>query len=155
RYGVGWSIRRSARGWSVAGQEGGTSRPTSRGGMWSSIASSLLVVSAGRGRRRGGARPSPGGGGVWSAAVGGEQLLQLARGQRAREVIALPPLAAHLEERPRLRLGLDSLRDRAHVQGPPELDDRRHEGAVARAVAECVDERAIDLEHVDREPMEV
>ena len=76
--------------------------------------------------------------------------------QRPREQVALPAVAAEAHELAALVLVLDPLGDDAQVEREAERDDRAHERVVVGVrVADPVDERAVDLERVDREVAQV
>src|SRR5689334_20983563 len=84
-----------------------------------------------------------------------EVAVDLAVGHRSGEVEALAKLDAEGAEPVRLIGGLDSLRDHLEPQGTAELDDRlaEHVG-IADAVAGR-DERAVDLQLVDLEGVQI
>jgi hypothetical protein len=50
---------------------------------------------------------------------------------------------------------LDALGDGVELEGVAQLDDRVGQGGVLPALADPVDERLVDLEHVDREAAQV
>jgi hypothetical protein len=50
---------------------------------------------------------------------------------------------------------LDALGDGVELEGVAQLDDRVGQGGVLAALADPVDERLVDLEHVDREAAQV
>src|SRR5207245_82580 len=66
------------------------------------------------------------------------------------KVEALPEGAAQAVEQPGLPALLDTLGDHLHAEGAGQVQDGAHEGRVLRPLAEGLDERAIDLEHLDR-----
>src|SRR5919106_49789 len=85
----------------------------------------------------------------------GEQRSDRETVERAGEEEALPLLASQQLEFLRLLLELDALRDRPEVERFPDLEDRPRQGRFLRVPVHAVDERLIDLEHVDREPSQV
>ncbi len=81
--------------------------------------------------------------------------LELARRHRAGEVVALDLVAAPQAEQ-RAGLGaVDALGDHAHAEPAPEVHQRVHDRGVALVVGDAHDERAVDLEHVDVQLLEV
>src|SRR5439155_5802714 len=60
-----------------------------------------------------------------------------------------------LAQQRRLRLRLDALRHRRYTKALAQLEDGAYELGVTMRLGEPVDERAVDLEHVDREPVQV
>jgi hypothetical protein len=70
-------------------------------------------------------------------------------------VEALPELATQLEQSPCLLLMLDALGHGVELERPREVDDRARDRALVRAAAQPVHERLGDLEHVDRQLLEV
>src|SRR4051794_10644841 len=85
---------------------------------------------------------------------GGEQLLEVRRAQRLGEEVALRALAAEALERLELLDGLDALGDRAEAEAVGDVDDRRDDRGVVLLGAEPVDERAVDLDRVDRDALQ-
>ena len=76
-------------------------------------------------------------------------------GQRAREVVALGEVAAErLEVAPGV-LGLDALGDDAQAEVVGEVDRGAHDRGVGGVDGHLDHERLVDLDHVDREPLEV
>ena len=71
------------------------------------------------------------------------------------EVEALSPGAPEPHEFADLRRVLDALRDHIHPQRVGEADDRTDDRGVVGIDADTVDERAVDLQDVDREPFQV
>jgi hypothetical protein len=75
--------------------------------------------------------------------------------QRAAEVVALGEIAAErLEVAPRI-LGLDALGDDAQAEVVGELDGRAHDRGVGGVDGHLDHERLVDLDHVDRQALEV
>src|SRR5688500_14723262 len=70
---------------------------------------------------------------------------------------ALDFVAAVAAQEAQLGVGLDALGDHLEVQGMAERDDRLREGPVVGlgAAADVAHERAVDLERVDRQILEV
>ena len=80
-----------------------------------------------------------------------EQLCELGGRHGAREQEALREVAAELAQRGQLRLGLDALGHRDEAEGVRQADDVRRDRGIARIVLGALHERAVDLDHVDRE----
>ena len=76
------------------------------------------------------------------------------RGHGSGEEIALPEVAAGGAQPVGLRAGLDTLGDDADPQAVGERDDGIDDRAV-RHFVEAEHERAVDLEHVERQVLEV
>src|SRR3990172_6063643 len=154
RWGVGWLRVASTWGRRDAGHEAGTSNSTSNAAACVTSSSRPRVVS--RTRPGGAARPRA----TCPArhttdGVAPQDLLDLTARERAGEVVPLPQLAPQLAQNVHLRLALDSLCDRRHAQALAEPDDRADDLRVLLGIAEHVHERTVDLEDVDREPVEV
>ena len=73
---------------------------------------------------------------------------------RANEV-PLAEVAAEALDPSQLAIGVDALGDDLQVERPPELDHHLQEHEVGALVFEHGDERPVDLELVDREPLQV
>jgi hypothetical protein len=73
----------------------------------------------------------------------------------AREVVALGVRAAHLAQRGQLAVLLDALGHGGHAEAVAELHDGPGQGGVVGLLAEPLDEGAVDLQRVDREPPKV
>src|SRR3954447_8757885 len=71
------------------------------------------------------------------------------------EVEALRAVTAEVDEAQTLLLGLDALRAHDHVERVRHVDGGRDDRVVGGAAAEALDEHAVDLELVEREPPEV
>src|SRR3954468_2830369 len=84
------------------------------------------------------------------AAVG-EQLARGSSADWAREEVALRELAAERPQAVGLLLGLDALGNHVNAQRAPHRQDGGHDGLVLAGADDAVDERAVDLERVDRE----
>ncbi len=86
---------------------------------------------------------------------GGERAgREFSQGTRPRVEEALADGAPQREQRRRLALGFNALGNRVEAQRLPEHDDRTCElGALA--IGQPADEGAIDLQDVDREPVQV
>src|SRR5207237_8062434 len=68
---------------------------------------------------------------------------------------ALGPLTAELAKRLDLGLGLHTLGHDAQIEGPGHPHDRVDDRRVLPLRANAVDEAAVDLQHVDREALQV
>jgi hypothetical protein len=77
------------------------------------------------------------------------------RRDRGREIEALAQATAQLADAHELLLALDPFRKHVHAQGLFELDDRPHQDRNLAPTAQGGDERTVDLQDVDREPLEV
>ena len=84
-----------------------------------------------------------------------EQRLEVERVHRPGEVEALAEVAAEREQLGELVGGLDPLGDDRHLEALAEADDRAGDRGLAAVDPDPVDERAVDLEHVDREARQV
>ena len=67
---------------------------------------------------------------------------------------ALRGVTTHLPQQLQLRLVLDALRDDIDAERPGHVDDDAHELGRSRIDVELTDERAIDLQPVDREAVQ-
>src|SRR4051794_41729764 len=105
-------------------------------------AATARMVSGGRGGVQARGRP------------GGEQRLELVRAHRRGEQVALRAMAAEALEGLQLLDGLDALGDRAEAEAVGDVDDRTDDRRVVLLGAEAVDERAVDLDGVDRDALE-
>ena len=83
-----------------------------------------------------------------------ERLQRLARHRLADEV-ALCERAAERAERVPDLLRLHAFRDDRQAEVPPEVDRGADDRRVARVVAHARDERAVDLDRLHRQPLEV
>src|SRR4051812_27379219 len=88
------------------------------------------------------------------AAVG-EQLARGSSADWAREEVALSELAAERPQPVRLLLCLDALRNHVHAERATHREDRGDDRLVLVRADDAVDERAVDLEGVDREAAHV
>src|SRR6266851_8259716 len=86
---------------------------------------------------------------------GVEQRADRFRAHRAIEVEALRELAFQRDEFLCLAFGLDALGDDVDPVGLRELDQHAHDRRAAEAAVGALDERAIDLERVERELVQV
>src|SRR4029079_3884424 len=68
---------------------------------------------------------------------------------------ALGPVAPEPAELVELAAGLDPRGHHAQAEGAAQADDGRDDRGVLGVLAQPVDERPVDLQHVDREPLEV
>src|SRR5207302_1493251 len=88
-----------------------------------------------------------------------ERLARVEKIMRRREgpgeEIALGLLAAEAAQVGDLLGGLDALGDRAQMQAVAEADDGGGQSSLLGAVGHAVDEGLVDLEHVEREALEV
>src|SRR5680860_192826 len=107
-------------------------------------ASGPAALAAGRG----------GAGKTQRRSVTGQERPDLLRHTR-REEEPLRLMAAQAHERAELLFRLDALCDHREAEGTPEADNTGDDGRVFRIVAQPVDERAVDLHRVDREPFEI
>src|ERR1035437_2683526 len=80
-----------------------------------------------------------------------QELLEAFRGHGRAEEIPLEQIAAVAAEEGQLLRGLDSLRGDLQAEPVGESDHRRHQRGVVLLVLDVAEERAIDLEAVDRE----
>src|SRR2546429_1217708 len=80
-----------------------------------------------------------------------EEEIDLVRRCRPREEEALGEVAAELPQRRELPVRLDAFGDREQAEGVSEADEVRGDRGVLRVVLDALDERAIDLDQVDRE----
>src|SRR4051794_5781112 len=85
----------------------------------------------------------------------GEQLARAFRADRPREEIALRERAPERAQTGRLLLGLDALGNDADAERAPHREDGGHDRLVLRRADYAVDERAVDLQRVDREATHV
>ena len=69
--------------------------------------------------------------------------------------MALHLVAAEAAQALELALGLDALGDHAQAQAVAEIDDRAHDHLVVQVVLEVLHERLVDLEPLDRQPLDV
>src|SRR5713226_2520280 len=123
------------------------------GGLIPSPAWSSSITASARGFTPGTkARKLRSGGG---ADRGVEQRADRFRAHRAIEVEALRELAFQRDEFLRLAFGLDALGDDVDPVGLRELDQHAHDRRAAEAAVGALDERAIDLERVERELVQV
>src|SRR4051812_49818262 len=76
----------------------------------------------------------------------GEKFLELRRGHRLGESVALQEVAADLPQQIGLLHSLDALGDHPDIERPPDLDDRRDELALFMALRDRADQLTIDLE---------
>src|SRR5262245_40295612 len=90
-----------------------------------------------------------------AAARHGNRVLELVQERRLRVVVALARDAAELDEAALLVLELDALGDDLEVERAAERDDRAREVLAALDAPEALHERAVDLQDVDREPVQV
>ena len=81
--------------------------------------------------------------------------LSSSAGNRPGVQVALAAGAAEPAQDGDLLGSLDALGDDLEVEGAAELDDRPGQHGPVAALADPVDERLVDLEDVDREPLEV
>src|SRR6185369_5529268 len=77
------------------------------------------------------------------------------RGERVTEQEALRVVASERPQRLELGRRLESLGDRRQLERVCEPDDRLDDAGVLRLAAEPADERAVDLQRLDREALEV
>src|SRR4029079_9644158 len=82
-------------------------------------------------------------------------VLQRRRRQRRGETVALAQSASQRGEGVHLFGAFDALRDRLELQRVREADDGGDQAAASRFLAQPAEERALDLEYVDREAVEV
>src|SRR5439155_12630059 len=85
----------------------------------------------------------------------GEEAVDLVGRRRPGEEEALREIAAELSQRRQLPVGLDALGDREQAERVGEADEVRRDRGVLRIVLDALDERAIDLDQVDREAPEL
>src|SRR5262249_49489648 len=85
----------------------------------------------------------------------GQQARQRLRRQRPCQQVPLPAVAAELLKLPKLLVALDPLGRNAQLQALRQRDDRPDDRGVTAAGPDLADERAVDLDRVDREPIEV
>src|SRR6266508_3037885 len=83
--------------------------------------------------------------------------IRMERGGRlwASEVVALERVAAELLEAALGLLVLDALGDDLQAEGVADVDGGPDDGRVAGVLAHLLDERLVDLEDVDRQPLQV
>ena len=74
---------------------------------------------------------------------------------RPGEMEALAKIGPEPAKRASLVGRLDTLGDGLHVEGPAQADDRSQQRELLLAAIGAAHERPVDLEHVDREPVEV
>src|SRR4051794_17553568 len=142
RYGVGTSISPRVAGASPAGH-------------WAGISGTTLPVMATvifNSWIGGGARTGGSGGDLGAFA---QQPAGFACRHRAGEVVALCEAAAHFAQGGQLAELLDAFGHGRHAEALAELDDRVGERGVVGQRAEPLDERAVDLQRVDREAPQV
>src|SRR5437763_6765709 len=101
------------------------------------------------GRRNGGSGRTPG------DYPGPEEVSNVGRRQRPGVVVALGLAAAQPAQHGRLQRRFDAFGDHAHAQGVSQPDHGRDDRGVVGVVAEAGHERLVDLEDVDREPLQV
>ena len=77
------------------------------------------------------------------------------RWHRAPEVVALSVVAPELFELGELIVGLDAFGGHVHVESAGEGNHRLDDGHVVPLAPQPADKRSIDLEHVDREPVQI
>src|SRR5581483_5581878 len=101
-------------------------------------------------RLRGGDAPA-------KAVVGvrAKERLDLVRGHRHADVVALDLIAAELLQEMHLLVVLDALGDHFQAEGVRERDDHRDDVARIAGVAHAHDEAAVDLQDVDRQARQV
>src|SRR5262245_6894058 len=87
--------------------------------------------------------------------AGFEHRREVWRGLRAGEQVALGPITAEALQPHLLLDGLNAFGDRRQPERAPEADDGVDDGLVLRVLAKPGDEAAVDLEEVDREPLQV
>src|SRR3954447_9076950 len=85
----------------------------------------------------------------------GEQCGYFLGRQRRAEQVSLAMRAAELAQTIELLGELDAFRDQVETEVEAEVGDRARHDRVALALADPVDERLCDLQHVDRELLEV
>src|SRR5437016_14434853 len=71
------------------------------------------------------------------------------------EVVALPARAAGIAQLRDLVLALDALRHDVEVQAVREPNDGKGDSRIDRTVAQAGDQRAVDLQLIDRKSVEV
>src|SRR5688500_683347 len=76
-------------------------------------------------------------------------------GDGPTEQVALHRVAAQFLQERQLQFGLDTFGDDSYAETVRECNGRLDDGGVVIVETETVGERAVDLEHVDREPFEV
>ena len=76
-------------------------------------------------------------------------------GQRRIEQKALAEIATELTQQARLLGGFDALGDHGYIECVGEIDDGRHDLALPFATADRSDEGLVDLDFVDRKPVQV
>src|SRR3954469_19712271 len=84
----------------------------------------------------------------------GEERLEVLGRHRRGEQVALGAVAAEPAERVELAGGLDALGDRLEPQAARDVDDRADDRRVVLLLAQPVDERAVDLDRVDRHALQ-
>src|SRR5690349_21665176 len=127
------------------------------------ISGARIPADAARERRRSVVRTPPRGANTRAPAGNETRALSrgaepAARGLRRAEQEALADLAAELQEELALRLVLDPFGDHLHAERACEREDRAHDCAgtrIARRARELGDERAVDLERLQRELMQI
>ena len=87
--------------------------------------------------------------------VVGDPAGERVRGERAAQVVALGEVAAQRGEALERQLVLDALGDHLQPEVVAEVDRRAHDDQVALVLQHRRDERAVDLELVDRQALEV
>lgn len=80
---------------------------------------------------------------------------QLLAGDRSRQQIALVEIAAERLDQFELFRGFHALGHGGNAEVAREVDDSAHDGCVARITGESGNERAVDLDRVDREVFQV
>ena len=84
-----------------------------------------------------------------------EEALERGGFQRRREQVALAAVAAELAQAGELGLVLDALGDRAQAEAAAELDERLDQRVALVRARRRGDERAVDLQRVDRQLLQV
>src|SRR5829696_1982589 len=92
---------------------------------------------------------------TWLRALGDPLGLDDGSRTGASEEVALTAVAAHRAEARQLQWRLQALGDDGDAERVPEVDDRLDDRRVLGVEAEPGDEAAIDLDRLDREPLEV
>src|SRR4030088_940132 len=90
-----------------------------------------------------------------SAARNGEPGGHRLRGHRTREVVALEHVTTELAQPVALPLGFDAFGDHGHPERPGHLDYGTDDLLVDAALVEAVYEGAIELDRVQRQPLEI
>src|SRR5205823_1476867 len=96
----------------------------------------------------------PGAGGWYGRRARAHEPADLVGGHRRAPVVALRTRAAHRLEGPDLGLVLHALGEHVEAERTRQADDRGHDRVVLGVGAEPVDEGPVDLQQVDRQPLE-